>query len=64
MVRALKECDAQREAQCLAHTEQLQKTEKHIVKLQGDVEDLAAQLRCTQQDKQKAMEQKDETIQR
>ncbi|XP_040923345.1 coiled-coil domain-containing protein 57 isoform X2 [Toxotes jaculatrix] len=64
LVQALKECDGQLEAQCQAHTKQLQKAEKHIVKLQEKVEVLAAQLRCTQKDQQEAMAQKDETIQR
>ncbi|KAM6899166.1 coiled-coil domain-containing protein 57 [Lycodopsis pacificus] len=63
-VQALKECGAQLEAQCQAHTERLQKAEEHIVKLQGEVEVLAAQLRCRQKEQQEAMQQKDETIQR
>ncbi|XP_044033494.1 coiled-coil domain-containing protein 57 isoform X2 [Siniperca chuatsi] len=63
VVRALKECDAQLEAQFHANTEQMQKAEKHIVKLQENMEVLAAQARCKQEDQQKAMVQKDETIQ-
>ncbi|XP_070847253.1 coiled-coil domain-containing protein 57 [Chaetodon trifascialis] len=64
MVWALKEYNAQLETQCQAHSEQQQKAEKHIVKLQEDMEVLAAQAHCIQEDQQKAMEQKDETIQR
>ncbi|XP_074476556.1 coiled-coil domain-containing protein 57 isoform X2 [Sebastes fasciatus] len=64
VVQALKECDTQLEAQCRVYTERLQKAEKHIVKLQGDVEVLAAQLRCGQEHQQEAMGQRDETIQR
>lgn len=60
-IRALRESNAQLEAQCQAHTEQLQKAEKHVVKLQEDMEVLAAQAR---EDQQEAMKQKDETIQR
>ncbi|XP_022621733.1 coiled-coil domain-containing protein 57-like [Seriola dumerili] len=63
-VQALKECDTQQEAQRQAHTEQLQKAEKHIVKLQENVEALTAQIRRIQDDQQEAVEQKDETIQR
>ncbi|XP_075948860.1 coiled-coil domain-containing protein 57 [Anarhichas minor] len=63
-VQALKECGAQLEAQRQAHTERLQKAEEHIVKLQAEVEVLAAQLRCRQKEQQEAMQQKDETIQR
>ncbi|XP_039990755.1 coiled-coil domain-containing protein 57 isoform X3 [Xiphias gladius] len=62
-VQALRECDAQLEAQRQAHTEQLQKAEKHIVELQENMEVLAAQVHCIQRDHQEAMEQKDETIQ-
>ncbi|XP_054457861.1 coiled-coil domain-containing protein 57 [Anoplopoma fimbria] len=64
LVQALKECDAQLEVQHQAHTERLQAAEKHIVKLQGEVEVLAAQLRCIQKKQQEAVQQKDETIQR
>ncbi|XP_023274753.1 coiled-coil domain-containing protein 57 isoform X1 [Seriola lalandi dorsalis] len=63
-VQALKECDTHREAQRQAHTEQLQKAEKHIVELQENVEALTAQIRRIQDDQQEAVEQKDETIQR
>ncbi|XP_070783698.1 coiled-coil domain-containing protein 57 [Enoplosus armatus] len=63
VVRALKECDAQLEDQCRAHAEQLHRAEKHIVKLQENMDVLAAQAHCKQQDHQEAMEQKDETIQ-
>ncbi|KAG8008876.1 Coiled-coil domain-containing protein 57 [Nibea albiflora] len=37
VIQALKKCDSQLEAQFQAHTEQLQKTEKHLVKLQKKV---------------------------
>ncbi|XP_078136048.1 coiled-coil domain-containing protein 57 isoform X4 [Sander vitreus] len=64
VARALKECDAQLEAQCQTHIEQLQKAEKHIVKLQGKVKVLAAQVCCIQKNHQEALKKKDETIQR
>ncbi|XP_031179865.1 coiled-coil domain-containing protein 57 isoform X3 [Sander lucioperca] len=64
VARALKECDAQLEAQCQTHIEQLQKAEKHIVKLQGNVKVLAAQVCCIQKNHQEALKKKDETIQR
>ncbi|XP_027145204.1 coiled-coil domain-containing protein 57 isoform X5 [Larimichthys crocea] len=60
VIQALKKCDSQLEAQFQAHTEQLQKTEKHLVKLQKKMKVLAQ----AQEDQQKAMKQKDETIQR
>uniref|UniRef100_UPI0037E78F7E coiled-coil domain-containing protein 57 n=1 Tax=Semicossyphus pulcher TaxID=241346 RepID=UPI0037E78F7E len=64
VIRALKEGEAQLEAQRRSHTEQLQKAEKHIIKLQEDVEAQAAQARCVQRDQQEAMKEKDETIHR
>nr|XP_020464604.1 coiled-coil domain-containing protein 57-like isoform X2 [Monopterus albus] len=63
-VQALKECEAQLEAQRQAHTEQLQKADKHIVEIQENMEVLAAQTHCKHAEHQKAMEQKDETIHR
>ncbi|XP_039644222.1 coiled-coil domain-containing protein 57 isoform X2 [Perca fluviatilis] len=64
VARALKECDAQLEAQCQTHIEQLQKAEKRIVKLHGNVKVLAAQVCCIQKNHQEALKKKDETIQR
>ncbi|XP_051272731.1 coiled-coil domain-containing protein 57 isoform X2 [Dicentrarchus labrax] len=64
VVQALKERDAQLEVRCQAHTEELQKAKKRIVKLQEDMEVLAAQVHCSQRTQQDAMEQKDKTIQR
>ncbi|KAM7371281.1 hypothetical protein PAMP_010766 [Pampus punctatissimus] len=64
VVQALKECEGQLEAQQQVHTDQLQRAEKHIVKLQEDMEVLSAQAHSVQKDQQEAMEQKDETIQR
>ncbi|XP_035526239.1 coiled-coil domain-containing protein 57-like [Morone saxatilis] len=64
VVQALKERDAQLEVRCQAHTEELQKAKKRIVKLQENMEVLAAQVRCSQRTQQEAMEQKDKTIQR
>ncbi|XP_063749196.1 coiled-coil domain-containing protein 57 isoform X2 [Eleginops maclovinus] len=64
VIRALMKCDMQLEAQYQAHTEKLQKMEKHIVKLHENVEVLAAGLRCKQRDQQDAMDLKDETLQR
>ncbi|XP_047464800.1 coiled-coil domain-containing protein 57 isoform X2 [Mugil cephalus] len=53
VVRALKKRDAQLETQHQRHKEQLQKAEEHIVNLRRNMED-----------QQKAMQRKDETIQR
>ncbi|XP_070708397.1 coiled-coil domain-containing protein 57 [Pempheris klunzingeri] len=64
VVQALRRGDMQLEAQCQAHTEQLQRAEKHIVKLQENMEALAAQAHHVQGAQQKAMQHKDETIQR
>ncbi|XP_032358744.1 coiled-coil domain-containing protein 57 isoform X2 [Etheostoma spectabile] len=64
VARALKECDAQLEAQYQTHMEQLQKAEKHIVKLQGNVKVLAAQVCRIQKNHQEALQKKDETTQR
>ncbi|KAM7382220.1 hypothetical protein PAMA_012875 [Pampus argenteus] len=64
VVRSLKECEGQLEVQQQVHTQQLQRAEKHIVKLQEDMEVLSAQAHCVHKDQQEAMEQKDETIQR
>ncbi|XP_067432233.1 coiled-coil domain-containing protein 57 isoform X2 [Thunnus thynnus] len=64
VVQALKECDGQMMAQHQAHTEQLQRAEKHIVKLQEDMEVLSAQAHSVQKDQQEAMGQKDDKIQR
>ncbi|XP_026170544.1 coiled-coil domain-containing protein 57 isoform X2 [Mastacembelus armatus] len=64
VVQNLKECEAQLEAQHQAYTGQLQEAEKRIVGIQKNMEILAAQARCIQQDQQVAMQQKDESIQR
>lgn len=64
VVRALKKRDAQLEAERQGHTEQLQKADKHIVKLQEKMEALTAQAHCTQEAQQEALKQKDESIQR
>ncbi|KAF3854078.1 hypothetical protein F7725_014766 [Dissostichus mawsoni] len=64
VIRALKECALQLEAQYQAHTEKLQEIEKHVVKLHENVEVLAARVRCKLKDQQDAMDLKDETIQR
>ncbi|XP_028263771.1 coiled-coil domain-containing protein 57 [Parambassis ranga] len=64
VVRTLKKRDAQLQAQRQAHTEQLQKADKHIVKLQEKMEAVTAQARCTQEAQQEALKQKDESIQR
>lgn len=63
-VQALKRCDMQREAERQAHTQQLQKAEKHIVKLQEKAQVLTAQIRHMQDDQREAVEQKEKTIQR
>uniref|UniRef100_UPI003AAEFF66 coiled-coil domain-containing protein 57 n=1 Tax=Centroberyx gerrardi TaxID=166262 RepID=UPI003AAEFF66 len=62
--RALRERDARLEAQRQAHTQQLQKAEKHMVKLQEDMEVMAAQARRAQKDQREAVEQRDKTVQR
>ncbi|KAM4623899.1 coiled-coil domain-containing protein 57 isoform 3-T4 [Polymixia lowei] len=62
--RALRECQAQLEAQRQAHTEQLQKAEKHIVRLQEDMDKMAAQTRRTQRDHGETLAQRDERIER
>ncbi|XP_047183783.1 coiled-coil domain-containing protein 57 isoform X2 [Scophthalmus maximus] len=62
VVEALKKCEAQLETQHQAHTEQLQKAEKRIDRIQENVDVLTARVRCLQKDKQEAMEQKKETI--
>ncbi|KAM9837409.1 LOW QUALITY PROTEIN: coiled-coil domain-containing protein 57 [Aulostomus maculatus] len=62
VVQALKECKRQLEAQRQAHTEQLQRAEKHMDKLQDDMDDLSAQARSAQQDQQEVMKRKDEII--
>ncbi|XP_034564723.1 coiled-coil domain-containing protein 57 [Notolabrus celidotus] len=62
VIRALRDCETQLEAQRQAHTDQLQKAEKHIVKLQEDMKVQTSQGRQAQRDQQRAMEQKDETI--
>ncbi|XP_034083457.1 coiled-coil domain-containing protein 57 isoform X2 [Gymnodraco acuticeps] len=64
VIRALKECALQLEAQYQAHTEKLQEIEKRVVKLHENVEVLAARVRCKLKDQQDAMDLKDETIQR
>ncbi|CAK6981214.1 LOW QUALITY PROTEIN: coiled-coil domain-containing protein 57 [Scomber scombrus] len=64
VVQALKKCDGQLEAQRQAHTEQLQRAEKHIVKLQENMEVLSAQAHSVQKDQKEAVEQKDRIIQR
>ncbi|XP_034427392.1 coiled-coil domain-containing protein 57 [Hippoglossus hippoglossus] len=64
VVLALKECDAKLEAQCHTFTELMQKAEKRIDKLQENMEVLTAQVRWSQKDHQKAMEEKDAIIQR
>ncbi|KAK1881149.1 Coiled-coil domain containing protein 57 [Dissostichus eleginoides] len=64
VIRALKECALQLEAQYQAHTEKLQEIEKHVIKLHENVEVLAARVRCKLKDQQDAMDLKDETIQR
>ncbi|XP_008277554.1 coiled-coil domain-containing protein 57 [Stegastes partitus] len=64
MVLSLEKRNAQLELQHQANLKQLRKTEKQIIKLQKNIDVLAAQARCVQEDQQKAMEQKDETIQR
>ncbi|XP_018529876.1 coiled-coil domain-containing protein 57 isoform X3 [Lates calcarifer] len=64
VVKALKQCDAQLEAQHQAHTEQLRKAEKRIVRLQKHMKVLDAQVRHIQEDQEDAMKKKDETIQR
>ncbi|KAL3051968.1 hypothetical protein OYC64_002068 [Pagothenia borchgrevinki] len=64
VIRALKECALQLEAQYQAHTEKLQEIEKHVVKLHENVEVLAARVRCKLKEQQDAMDLKDETIQR
>nr|XP_019938357.1 PREDICTED: coiled-coil domain-containing protein 57 isoform X2 [Paralichthys olivaceus] len=61
---ALKECNAKLEAQCHTHTELMQKAEGRIDKLQENMEVLTAQVHLSQKDHQKAMEKKDEIIQR
>ncbi|KAG7239766.1 hypothetical protein INR49_028353 [Caranx melampygus] len=63
-VQALKRCDMQREAERQAHTQQLQKAEKHIIKLQEKVQVLTAQIHHMQEDQREAVEQKEKTIQR
>lgn len=64
VIQALKECALQLEAQYPAHTEKLQEMEKRVVKLQENVEVLAARVRCKLKDQQDALDLKDETIQR
>ncbi|XP_059181101.1 coiled-coil domain-containing protein 57 [Centropristis striata] len=64
LLEAVKQCSVYLEAQYQTQTEQLHKAEKQIVQLQGRVQSLAAQLRCIQEEQQKTMRQKDETIQR
>ncbi|XP_026206327.1 coiled-coil domain-containing protein 57 isoform X2 [Anabas testudineus] len=64
LVQALKQCDVQMEAQHQSHTEELQKAEKQIVQLQNRIEVLAAQACCLQEDRQEAIEQQDQIIQR
>ncbi|XP_078019538.1 coiled-coil domain-containing protein 57 isoform X3 [Epinephelus lanceolatus] len=63
VVQTLMECDGQLEDQYQALTEQLQKAERHIIKLQGSIDILAARVCCIQEDHQEAMKEKDETIQ-
>lgn len=62
--RAMRERDAQLEAQRQAHTEQLQRSEEQMVKLQEDSEVMAAQARRAQKDHEEALEQRDDTIHR
>lgn len=62
VVEALQKCEAQLETQHQAHTEQLQKAEKRIDRIQENVDVLTARVRCLQKDQQEAMEQKKETI--
>ncbi|KAK5906453.1 hypothetical protein CgunFtcFv8_002318 [Champsocephalus gunnari] len=64
VIQALKECALQLEAQYPAHTEKLQEMEKRVVKLQENVEVLAARVRCKLKDQQDALDLRDETIQR
>ncbi|XP_049916263.1 coiled-coil domain-containing protein 57 isoform X2 [Epinephelus moara] len=63
VVQTLMECDGQLEVQYQALTEQLQKAERHVIKLQGSIDILAARVCCIQEDHQEAMKEKDETIQ-
>ncbi|CAJ1080580.1 coiled-coil domain-containing protein 57 [Xyrichtys novacula] len=64
VIQALKDGEAQLVAQRQAHTEQLQKTEKHIIKLQEDMEGQASQARQVQRDQQETIELKNQMIHR
>uniref|UniRef100_A0A3Q1GS68 Coiled-coil domain containing 57 n=1 Tax=Acanthochromis polyacanthus TaxID=80966 RepID=A0A3Q1GS68_9TELE len=64
MVLALKKHNAQLEVQHQADLEQLRKSEKKIIKLQKNIDVLTAKTRIFEEDQQKAMEQKEKTIQR
>ncbi|XP_049419838.1 coiled-coil domain-containing protein 57 isoform X2 [Epinephelus fuscoguttatus] len=63
VVQTLMECDGQLEVQYQALTEQLQKAERHVIRLQGSIDILAACVCCIQEDHREAMKKKDETIQ-
>ncbi|KAF7644680.1 hypothetical protein LDENG_00217740 [Lucifuga dentata] len=62
--QALRERDQRLEAQQYVHTEQLQKAEEHIVKLQKDMEILAAHAQQAQKDKQDELDQRNKMIQK